>query len=79
MIGALQRRSERNRLTDMTERPIKLTIAALGGQGGGVLADWLIEIAEAEDYIAQSTSVPGVAQRTGATIYYLEFFPARCC
>ena len=59
----------------MTERPIKLTIAALGGQGGGVLADWLIEIAEAEGFIAQSTSVPGVAQRTGATIYYLEFFP----
>ncbi len=59
----------------MPERPIKLTIAALGGQGGGVLADWLIEIAEAEDYIVQSTSVPGVAQRTGATIYYLEFFP----
>jgi indolepyruvate ferredoxin oxidoreductase, beta subunit len=60
---------------NMTERPIKLTIAALGGQGGGVLADWLIEIAETEGYIAQSTSVPGVAQRTGATIYYLEFFP----
>jgi indolepyruvate ferredoxin oxidoreductase beta subunit len=59
----------------MAERPIKLTIAALGGQGGGVLADWLIEIAEAEGYIVQSTSVPGVAQRTGATIYYLEFFP----
>lgn len=59
----------------MAERPIKLTIAALGGQGGGVLADWLVEIAETEGYIAQSTSVPGVAQRTGATIYYLEFFP----
>jgi indolepyruvate ferredoxin oxidoreductase, beta subunit len=59
----------------MTDRPIKLTIAALGGQGGGVLADWLIEIAEGEGYLAQSTSVPGVAQRTGATIYYLEFFP----
>ena len=58
----------------MTLRPIKLCIAALGGQGGGVLADWLIEIAEAEGYLAQSTSVPGVAQRTGATIYYLEFF-----
>jgi indolepyruvate ferredoxin oxidoreductase, beta subunit len=56
-------------------RPIKLTIAALGGQGGGVLAAWLVEIAEAENYIVQSTSVPGVAQRTGATIYYLEFFP----
>src|ERR1700691_1344145 len=59
----------------MAERPITLTIAALGGQGGGVLADWLVEIAEAEGYIVQSTSVPGVAQRTGATIYYLEFFP----
>jgi indolepyruvate ferredoxin oxidoreductase beta subunit len=59
----------------MAPRPIKLTIAALGGQGGGVLADWLIEIAESEGYLAQSTSVPGVAQRTGATIYYLEFFP----
>lgn len=57
------------------ERPIKLTIAALGGQGGGVLATWLIQVAEAEGYLVQSTSVPGVAQRTGATIYYLEFFP----
>lgn len=59
----------------MTPRPIKMCIAALGGQGGGVLTDWLIGIAEAEGYLAQSTSVPGVAQRTGATIYYLEFFP----
>lgn len=59
----------------MTSRPITLCVAALGGQGGGVLTDWLIEIAEAEGYLAQSTSVPGVAQRTGATIYYLEFFP----
>jgi indolepyruvate ferredoxin oxidoreductase, beta subunit len=57
------------------QRPIKLCIAALGGQGGGVLSEWLIEIAEAEGFLAQSTSVPGVAQRTGATIYYLEFFP----
>lgn len=57
------------------ERPIKLTIAALGGQGGGVLSTWLVQVAEAEGYLAQSTSVPGVAQRTGATIYYLEFFP----
>src|SRR5215475_11562810 len=56
----------------MTERTLKLTIAALGGQGGGVLTDWLIEIAERNDYVVQATSVPGVAQRTGATIYYLE-------
>lgn len=47
----------------------------MGGQGGGVLAQWLVQIAEAEGYLAQATSVPGVAQRTGATIYYLEFFP----
>lgn len=59
----------------MMRRPIKLCIAALGGQGGGVLAEWLVEIAEQAGYLAQSTSVPGVAQRTGATIYYLEFFP----
>lgn len=58
-----------------SEQSIKLTIAALGGQGGGVLANWLIGIAESEGYLAQTTSVPGVAQRTGATIYYLEFFP----
>ena len=59
----------------LSERPIKLTIAALGGQGGGVLASWLVGIAESEGHLAQTTSVPGVAQRTGATIYYLEFFP----
>src|SRR5689334_25399832 len=61
--------------TSATQRPIKLCVAALGGQGGGVLTEWLIRIAEAEGYLVQSTSVPGVAQRTGATIYYLEFFP----
>jgi indolepyruvate ferredoxin oxidoreductase, beta subunit len=56
-------------------RPITVTIAALGGQGGGVVADWLIDAARRSGYLAQATSVPGVAQRTGATIYYLEFFP----
>jgi len=56
-------------------KPITLTIAALGGQGGGVVADWLIDVARRSGYLAQATSVPGVAQRTGATIYYLEFFP----
>lgn len=58
-----------------SDRPIRLTIAALGGQGGGVVADWLIEVARREKFLVQSTSVPGVAQRTGATIYYLEFYP----
>ncbi|HUQ26279.1 MAG TPA: DUF6537 domain-containing protein, partial [Burkholderiales bacterium] len=52
-------------------------IAALGGEGGGVMADWLMEAATASDLPAQATSIPGVAQRTGATTYYLEIYPAR--
>ncbi|VAV92070.1 Indolepyruvate oxidoreductase subunit IorB II [hydrothermal vent metagenome] len=57
------------------ERPITIAISALGGQGGGVLTNWLVSLAENCGYFAQSTSIPGVAQRTGATIYYLEMFP----
>jgi indolepyruvate ferredoxin oxidoreductase beta subunit len=49
----------------------------MGGQGGGVLADWIVEVAEQQGWAAQSTSVPGVAQRTGATIYYIETLPPR--
>lgn len=58
----------------MSTTAFKLAIAALGGQGGAVLTSWLVEIAEANAYLVQTTSVPGVAQRTGATLYYLEFF-----
>jgi indolepyruvate ferredoxin oxidoreductase beta subunit len=47
----------------------------MGGEGGGVLADWLARLGESGGYLAQTTSVPGVSQRTGATIYYLELFP----
>ena len=54
---------------------ITLAILAMGGEGGGVLSDWIIDIGEHAGYFAQTTSVPGVAQRTGATIYYLELFP----
>jgi indolepyruvate ferredoxin oxidoreductase, beta subunit len=59
------------------EKPLSIAIVAMGGQGGGVLADWIVEVAEAEGWVAQSTSVPGVAQRTGATIYYIEALPPR--
>jgi indolepyruvate ferredoxin oxidoreductase, beta subunit len=52
-----------------------MTVAALGGQGGGVVTDWLVAAARHANYFVQATSVPGVAQRTGATIYYMEFFP----
>jgi indolepyruvate ferredoxin oxidoreductase beta subunit len=58
-------------------RPITIAILAMGGEGGGVLADWLVDVAEHGGHLAQVTSVPGVAQRTGATVYYLELFAAQ--
>jgi hypothetical protein len=39
------------------------------------MADWLMEAATQTGFPAQATSIPGVAQRTGATTYYLEIFP----
>lgn len=54
---------------------IKLAIMAVGGQGGGVMANWVENTARGCGYIVQATSVAGVAQRTGATIYYLEMAP----
>jgi indolepyruvate ferredoxin oxidoreductase, beta subunit len=59
----------------MALRPITLLIAALGGEGGGVLTDWIIAAAARRGLPVQSTSIPGVAQRTGATTYYIEVFP----
>ena len=48
-------------------------IAALGGEGGGVLTDWIVAAAASQGFPVQSTSIPGVAQRTGATTYHIEF------
>lgn len=59
----------------MQNRPISLLVCALGGEGGGVLTQWLVETARQAGHAAQSTSIPGVAQRTGATTYYVEVFP----
>ena len=56
-------------------RPITIAVVALGGEGGGVLADWIVDVAQHGGFLAQATSVPGVAQRTGATVYYVELFP----
>ena len=57
---------------DGFDKPLAVAIFAMGGQGGGTLCDWIVAAAEHEGWVAQSTSVPGVAQRTGATIYYVE-------
>lgn len=55
---------------------IKLAVMAVGGQGGGVLTNWIESLARSQGYVCQATSVAGVAQRTGATIYYVEMTPA---
>jgi indolepyruvate ferredoxin oxidoreductase alpha subunit len=59
-----------------TVRPLTVLIAALGGEGGGVLTDWIVAAAASQNFPVQSTSIPGVAQRTGATTYHIEFVPA---
>lgn len=59
------------------DKPLAIAILAMGGQGGGVLSDWIVAVAEANGWHAQSTSVPGVAQRTGATLYYIEMLPPK--
>ncbi|HET9717146.1 MAG TPA: indolepyruvate oxidoreductase subunit beta family protein [Pseudolabrys sp.] len=58
-------------------RPLTILIAALGGEGGGVLTQWIVSAAAQAGFPVQSTSIPGVAQRTGATTYYIEIFPVR--
>ncbi len=55
--------------------PITILVCALGGEGGGVLAEWLYDAAVRAGHSVQATSVPGVAQRTGATTYYIEIDP----
>lgn len=54
---------------------IKIAVMAVGGQGGGVLTGWIETLARSQGYACQATSVAGVAQRTGATIYYVEMTP----
>ncbi|MDF1729094.1 MAG: indolepyruvate oxidoreductase subunit beta family protein, partial [Sulfitobacter sp.] len=54
---------------------LKIAVMAVGGQGGGVLTSWIESVARAQGYACQATSVAGVAQRTGATIYYIEMCP----
>jgi indolepyruvate ferredoxin oxidoreductase, beta subunit len=58
-----------------TVRPISLLIAAMGGEGGGVLTSWIVNAARSSGLPVQATSIPGVAQRTGATTYYIEIWP----
>ena len=42
-----------------TPRPITILIAALGGEGGGVLTQWIVSAAAQAGFPVQSTSIPG--------------------
>ena len=64
-------------MSQAAPRPLTILVAALGGEGGGVLSLWLLAAATAEGYPVQGTSIPGVAQRTGATTYYVELLPTK--
>ncbi len=62
-------------MSEASTKPVTLLIAAMGGEGGGVLMNWVVNAALRKGYPVQATSVPGVAQRTGATTYYVELIP----
>ena len=82
-LRTIKRRTQHRRVRDFPAEAAADTalhhcgnrIAALGGEGGGVLTDWIIAAAASRDLPVQSTSIPGVAQRTGATTYYIEIYP----
>lgn len=59
------------------ERILTVLIPAVGGQGGGVLSEWIVDAALIEGLRTQSTSIPGVAQRTGSTSYLVELLDRR--
>jgi indolepyruvate ferredoxin oxidoreductase beta subunit len=64
-------------MADKDTRPTTMMIAAMGGEGGGVLTAWVVEAARKANLPVQATSIPGVAQRTGATTYYIEVLPTK--
>jgi len=57
---------------DHNSELIKILIPAVGGQGGGVLTEWLVQAFFLEEHDVQAISLPGLSQRGGSTVYYLE-------
>lgn len=53
----------------------KILIPAVGGQGGGVLTEWLVQLFLTEGFEVQGVGLPGLSQRGGSTMYYLEAYP----
>ena len=56
----------------MSDGVTRILLAALGGEGGGVLMNWIVAAGRNAGHRVQATSVPGVAQRTGSTSYNIE-------
>ncbi len=61
---------------ESSSKLIKILIPAVGGQGGGVLTEWLVQSFQLDGYDVQGIGLPGLSQRGGSTTYYLEAHPA---
>lgn len=57
-----------------SKSPITVLISAVGGQGGQLFAQWLFDTAKEAGFFPAGVGLPGLSQREGATVYYLEFF-----
>ncbi len=55
-------------------KPITVLVAAVGGQGGQLFSQWLFDAAKEAGFYPVGVGLPGLSQREGATVYYLEFF-----
>jgi len=57
------------------DRATRILIGTIGGQGGGVLSDWLVKGLLNAGWQAQSIGLLGLSQRAGSVIYYVEARP----
>ncbi len=44
-----------------------------------MLSEWLVDAALLDGFPVHGTSIPGVAQRTGSTTYYVELYTEIRC
>ena len=41
-------------------KPVTILVGALGGDGGGVLCDWIVDAAQSQGLGVQATQIPGL-------------------
>jgi len=61
--------------TENNSRGVRVLIGTVGGQGGGVLSDWLVRGLLNAGWQPQSVGLLGLSQRAGTVIYYVEANP----